>query len=419
MPASQLRGNELSSEPNVCGGIMVDIRKSEQAQAFLDLLREYEIYFAKDRGADARELAAQQRALWGAIYVNCKGLLEDENDQIGQAVRFLFAEIDGVFERDKPSILPDQEIRVRSPLPLLQVQKMSGLYPFLQTEPFFIFAAIIVETSDTLWVTGEAQLRLAQSSLTRALSDPRLATELANVVSFRMIQGIADQAHEALQTINSSGDAITSKMNEALADFGRAKDAELEVVARSFEARKNQFDAFLKNAADSIEAARKQATEAGVLLQATRLWARKAILHGLGFWFGLAVMTGVICTCLYLAYWHAPAFLASLPKKPDGEVTYVTVALLTICAIAAGWLLRFIGRFVAANMVLQTDADQRRVMLQTYLALVGDKDAKMEQADRTLILNAVFRPLPGHQSEDVAPPTLLDLAANAVKGKDK
>lgn len=109
-----------------------------------------------------------------------------------------------------------------------------------------------------------------------------------------------------------------------------------------------------------------------------------------------------------------PEFLAKIPKEADGEIPYATVAMLTVCVIAVGWLLRFLGRFVTENMVMQSDASQREVMIRTYLALVGDEHAKMEQADRTLILNAIFRPLPGHQREDVAPPTLVDVVKSAT-----
>jgi hypothetical protein len=85
--------------------------------------------------------------------------------------------------------------------------------------------------------------------------------------------------------------------------------------------------------------------------------------------------------------------------------------------IAIAWVFRMVARWVMSSLTLGDDAEQRRAMLETYFALVGDPNAKMEPSDRILILNAIFRPLPGHQSEDVAPPTLTDLIKSEISGK--
>ncbi len=48
-------------------------------------------------------------------------------------------------------------------------------------------------------------------------------------------------------------------------------------------------------------------------------------------------------------------------------------------------------------------------MTRTYRALVADKDSGVAEKDRLVMLNAIFRPLPGTQVDEVAPPTILDL----------
>jgi hypothetical protein len=80
-----------------------------------------------------------------------------------------------------------------------------------------------------------------------------------------------------------------------------------------------------------------------------------------------------------------------------------------IPVLGAAWLLRLISRFLNNNQVLADDARHRQVMTQTYLALVADPNSQVTEKDRLIMLNAIFRPLPGAQTDEVAPPTILDL----------
>ncbi len=47
-------------------------------------------------------------------------------------------------------------------------------------------------------------------------------------------------------------------------------------------------------------------------------------------------------------------------------------------------------------------------MAETFVKLVSE-EAVNDETDRAIILNALFRPLPGTQVEDIQPPSLLDL----------
>lgn len=370
---------------------------------FMVALSHRRLSFRANETAQARETEVGQKRLWRSLITSFRPAAANLEGNLNR----LADTVDRVIDESPIQSQPDPVggVELSCHFPMLLADEIAGFQQLLNQRPWPSLAAVFIALQFPIWSSRAAH---RSEHLDQILSDPRMQTALfaAQIELLeenplkRLSQNLVDDAERMEELLKDASSVRTSLFN-----------AEAE--------RAGRFETFLQQASDDIEAARKQATEAGILLSATHLWARKAILHGVGFWLGLAAMAGIVGTGLYMAYLHGPAFLASLPKKADGEVTYVTVALITICAIAAGWLLRFIGRFVTESMVLQTDADQRRVMLQTYLALVGDKDAKMEQADRTLILNAVFRPLPGHQSEDVALPTLLDLARSAVPGGDK
>lgn len=92
--------------------------------------------------------------------------------------------------------------------------------------------------------------------------------------------------------------------------------------------------------------------------------------------------------------------------------TYIIVsgALGTILT-AIFWTARILVRQYLTERRLEGDADERRVMTQTYLALISEGAA--EDEDRLVILNALFRPSPDQPTGsddsggDIALPALL------------
>ena len=108
-------------------------------------------------------------------------------------------------------------------------------------------------------------------------------------------------------------------------------------------------------------------------------------------------------------YTNIVAIAADIPKDKEGVITYHSLVFFIVPVVAVAWLLRLISRFVSTSLQLRDDARHRDAMLKTYLALVGNKDSKVDEKDRLVMLTAIFRPLPGAQSEDVAPPSIMDL----------
>jgi len=175
---------------------------------------------------------------------------------------------------------------------------------------------------------------------------------------------------------------------------------------------------FMSNARKDIDAARAAAYESAALQGATEVWGEKRKSHNKAFWRGMIVLSLVIGGGLGALLLNWPEIIAAIPRKNDGDIAYGIVALIAVPIIAVGWLLRIGARLVTNALTLSEDAQQRTAMLETYLRLVGDQQAKMEPTDRILILNAIFRPLPGHQMEEVAPPTIGDLISDRLKSKN-
>lgn len=241
--------------------------------------------------------------------------------------------------------------------------------------------------------------------------------ELAS--EMRAVQGNAEYALKALEEQRSALDACLKDIRDQTSKFVVLERHIQEESASEATRRNNEWQEFVQRSTEEIAAARALARESETLKGAAEIWRGKLVRHTLGFWIGLAALAGAVGGALYSIYLFWPALVAALValKKPDGDVPYGLLVLTLVPIIAVAWILRIFSRWVTSAMTLGEDAEQRRAMLETYFRLVGDPDAKMEQSDRILILNAIFRPLPGHQSEDVAPPTLFDLIKGEVKSK--
>lgn len=128
----------------------------------------------------------------------------------------------------------------------------------------------------------------------------------------------------------------------------------------------------------------------------------------------------------FVVFWFAITFMLEASgvnvldwmviKPTDGRAialsTYVvaTAALGTVLTVIF-WTARILVRQYLTERRLEGDADERRVMTQTYLALISEGAA--EDEDRLVILNALFRPSPDQPSggddsgADIALPALL------------
>jgi hypothetical protein len=123
----------------------------------------------------------------------------------------------------------------------------------------------------------------------------------------------------------------------------------------------------------------------------------------------------VIVLALAIRYYGAE-FWESLPKnEKTGEYSYLALFLVGITFLAFAWIFRMIGRFVMENFTLAADAQQRQIILETFLNLVGTAEAKMNEGERALILSALFRPAPGQGAADPTRSSLLELAKHAAK----
>lgn len=159
-----------------------------------------------------------------------------------------------------------------------------------------------------------------------------------------------------------------------------------------------------------------------VINDAAILWSIKARNHRIMYAIGASLFIGAISFFVGCAIIYWPNLIGALPEEVFKDHPFGGLALMLIPILAIAWVLRLISRFTLNNMMLADDAHQRSVMVNTFLKLVstevgGDQMEPTDEMryavdadkDRTIILNAIFRPLPGTVQEDIQPPSLLDL----------
>jgi len=150
-----------------------------------------------------------------------------------------------------------------------------------------------------------------------------------------------------------------------------------------------KFQGQVNQANDDLQSMRKSLLEELSMRAPVKYWSDKAKSHGnsarrLGW--AVALASALLLDAVLGIIWII--IRISGGQKPElwelGSAALVTGLLL--------YLLRIIVKIQLSHLHLSTDAEQRAVMVQTYLSLEHHKEI-MTKEDRHLILEALFRPV--------------------------
>lgn len=215
--------------------------------------------------------------------------------------------------------------------------------------------------------------------------DPRVLRGLADAATpdLEYVHGLVDTAHQAESMIASSEQELRLKVQE-------------------------------------FEAVIAKTREDGIFKSANSLWSEKAKRHTWAYTIGFLTIVALISAFPVFFSVYQINMWSLLPKNEHtGEYTYLAALIVALGFVALAWIFRMLGRFVIDNFSLASDARQREMILRTFLTLVGTPEAKMQDGERVLILNAIFRPVPGQGPDDPAPSSLMDLMKDAFKPAGK
>lgn len=232
-----------------------------------------------------------------------------------------------------------------------------------------------------------------------------MALEDQTKKSINRIAKTADNIRENIkETIKSVEDSYAVEMVQLKKDVNQAKEDAAKIVG--------EVETQTKIAIDSVASGFK--TE-GALKAAFSLWEDKEKRHRIAFWIGICLFTAVIIAISTLGFWFNQSIFDYIGKifvgTPD-SITHVISRILLITAPLGVviWVLRAILRWANLNLALAEDAAQRSVMAQTYVNLLTNGDVTEDKDDRKIMLEAIFRPLPGIQEMDTAPPSIINFS---------
>ena len=393
---------------------------NESIRNIIQTLGRRERKFEPDRDANAHQLVGHQQVSWHNLASILPSKLNIEHNTRTILLRFfasLLQEINNVALAEVKQF-SDGYWTVCSEYPILE-QKIIDVEN--DHAPIWI-GGIIVEMCTAFAISGRSTILF-----TEVITHPLFSLFCIKYMTLK-------EAERSTET----GEAILKDMQEQAGSVRAAAQMSYREVEKSIENMKASVETHISESRSNLEQnivslsdkiskleediprIKQLAHESAALNSSKKIWENRISKYKTTHWVSLGLITFVIIVFVCLTVAYGGDYIKKFPIKADGDYAYAVILFSIIPVIAIAWILKFFGRIVSNSLVLKEDAELRDAMLNTYFALIGDPEAKFDSKERILIINAIFRPLPGHQSEDVAPPTLADLAKDQVgMGKDK
>jgi hypothetical protein len=149
-----------------------------------------------------------------------------------------------------------------------------------------------------------------------------------------------------------------------------------------------------------------------VIDEPAKFWASMAAAKRAGWQIWLAIFSVLVIVPLtaFLYEWNKIVeTVGHITVSPSGGISVAGIAVITVPALLYAWLLKNVSRVFLQNLTLCDDAAHRHALAVTYLGLAENKKLQISDADRVLILNALFRPIPPQSAEDGPPAGVIDL----------
>ena len=227
------------------------------------------------------------------------------------------------------------------------------------------------------------------------------------------------------QLLHSQAAEATANAQVQLTAAGHA----FEQRALDFEDKNKEIDGTIRQLRADLDAqVARFGTEA-----ARKLWGEREkqsrfalIASSIAIFFLIAApILGAICFTPEVLHYLAQIVAASslpttdatgqaLPAPNDTQITIAAIGRLVIVTVPVFlyiWAIRLVVRFNSRSLMLLDDARLRLTMLDTFFHLIEKEGAVKE--DRALVLNALFRPGPGH-GDNVDPPNFTELVTKAM-----
>ncbi len=210
----------------------------------------------------------------------------------------------------------------------------------------------------------------------------------------------------------------TSDTISAAEALQRAKETEIQVETMTaelhavFEAKRSELDDLIEKSRQDLLALHNQYETYLVLQGPSRHWrsvASRATKIAIAAFIVFAALLAVPALTIWRHWDSVVAFLDHVIEESRGTFSIASLVVFTIPFFAYAWVLKHVSRVFNQNLLIGADAEHRRVMAVTFLGLARRKSVGIGEEDRTLVLNALFRPSPLTPQDDGPPAGLIEL----------
>lgn len=341
---------------------------------------------------------------------------QHNEQQLHQRLQQAWAQIQQYAQRHLKPVEndPDQYAGIVDKLASEFQSKLSAKQIFTSEAPFADFVAQRLEEGDFLCAAATVAHNLGENLTNYDLA---LASAFQRTLDWERGElGKAESETNSLFNLRESWDEeLTRQTNNAdgsqerLDTLTARADKLLEGQRKRFDKNVSEYEIELNKSFErtqqELDAITKTYDEKLALLAPVRYWGLQEQFHKdkmvlFAKLTGIAAALGIALLILFA--WHV------LDQKITEVVVgkLVTMAVLSTFAI---WAVRLCANLFMSHSHLHTDAQERRTMIHTYLALLRSKKA-LQDEERHLILQTLFRPnSTGMIKEDSGPAHLVDL----------
>ena len=272
-------------------------------------------------------------------------------------------------------------------------------------------------------IRDPTQLRLLMLAAEPSLSDPSALQQATTLVHDR----IRDEARllrgaqrRLLAQSEAEWLALTAQTTSRIKSVRWTLTRRFSSIARKLNARAVESISEINNTRAAYESQMQ-------LQSAVQYWGEKRTAHHISrvsalktlLWYSgvasLVALTAFVCGTIFMLEVSGVNVISGISIVPTGNRTISpSLSLIVAAAIASlmtglFWAARLLVRMYVNERRFEGDAEERRVMTQTYLALI--KTGAAQEGDRLVILNALFRPVSevGHDDgpSEIAKPALI------------
>jgi hypothetical protein len=152
-----------------------------------------------------------------------------------------------------------------------------------------------------------------------------------------------------------------------------------------------------------------------VIEEPANSWRRVARVKRSAWQIWLLIFAGLVIGPIVavIYFWDSFASAISHLTTTGTTISFAGVAAVSLPALLYAWLLKNVSRVFIQTLNLADDAAHRRALAVTYLGLAENPKIELLEAERAIVLNALFRPIPTQPGDEGPPAGLIDL----IRGK--